>query len=283
MLSGQSVLGRRGKIDAKIDSLSSEAKDDLSPLNSLEIRSGLRPKWNTTVIVGHLLSVATTELTISDGLPVNSINLLTFPASAAIMAFASDDANDTSAGTGLRTILIVYLDANYDEQEETITLNGTTKVVSVASMLRINYMIGQTAGSGGINAGNIYVGLNSDTFTAGAPDTAIFHTLGAGLVLSSCGVFTVPRKRRLYFQAIDYASTASGTKVANFKIYLTNSNISPLRLVYSNDVVSQGSFFLTVDYNAFWEEKTDMEITCITSSGTQEVQAFFGFYIENTE
>jgi len=48
----------------------------------------------------------------------------TFPLSADTLAISSDDENDTSAGTGARTVLVKGLNSSFVEISETITLNG---------------------------------------------------------------------------------------------------------------------------------------------------------------
>lgn len=69
----------------------------------------------------------------------------------------SASANDTAAGTGARTIRVVYYDQTLNgPYTEDITLNGTTKVNTVASNICfIEEVYVLTAGSGGVNAGII--------------------------------------------------------------------------------------------------------------------------------
>jgi hypothetical protein len=71
----------------------------------------------------------------------------------------SSSANDSSAGTGVRTVKITYFTATGTGPfEETITLNGTTAVNTVATNICfIDKMEAVTAGSGGVAAGNITV------------------------------------------------------------------------------------------------------------------------------
>ncbi len=253
----------------------------ISPHTSLEIRSGLRAGWSSLVMGGHIFGLTTTETTISAGLPVNGINILTFPAAAAKLGIASSSASDTSAGTGARTIELVYLDSNHDQKFETITLNGTTPVTTVADMLRVNFSTVLTAGSGGSNVGDIYVGLFSDTFTGGAPDTAIFHSVGAGSNFSSCGLNTVPRGKKYYIANIDESSTATSAKPMAFFVYISNSKFSPLRLLLSRDIVAAGSFFFQTPCVSFFDEMSDLEVTGKTDSGTVDCQIFLNFFIQD--
>ncbi|MGI9451952.1 MAG: hypothetical protein ACR2QH_15120 [Geminicoccaceae bacterium] len=67
----------------------------------------------------------------------------------------SDNAADTSAGTGARTIRLIGLDVDFNEQTEDVTLNGLTAVPTVNTWKRLSRAFILTAGSGGTNAGAI--------------------------------------------------------------------------------------------------------------------------------
>lgn len=68
----------------------------------------------------------------------------------------STSANDTSAGTGARTVKVTYLDTSFVLKTETITLNGTTAVNTAASdMAYIEKMEVASVGNTGGNAGTI--------------------------------------------------------------------------------------------------------------------------------
>lgn len=73
------------------------------------------------------------------------------------MQAVSTSANDSAAGTGMRTILVQGLNSSLAEIQETVTLNGLTPVALVNSYYRINNMIGLTAGSGTVNAGDVTI------------------------------------------------------------------------------------------------------------------------------
>lgn len=79
----------------------------------------------------------------------------------------SSSANDTSAGTGARTISVTGLNTSFARFTETVTLNGTTAVaMTTSNILFIDKITVATAGSGLVNAGIIQCG---DT-DAGAGD-----------------------------------------------------------------------------------------------------------------
>jgi len=252
---------------------------ELLPYNTIEIRSGKKPGWGVNILSAHNDAISTTETTIGGGLPVNGINIITFPASAALMAFASDDANDTSAGTGLRTMLVIYLDSNYNELTEVITLNGTTKVSSVASMLRVNLMLGLTAGSSGFNIGTIFVGLNSDSFSGGAPDTAIFHTLESERNLSAMGIITVPNGKMYYPTSVEFTSDSSANKSITILTKLGDPN--SLTAIVAEDIIAGSGLVIPLEVIGPLSASNDIQITGTASSGTVAISTALSFFVED--
>ncbi len=94
---------------------------------------------------------------------------ITFPSAAAAASVVSDDANDTSAGTGARSIALFGVDANYDYQTEIVDMNGVTPVLSTTQFLFVHLAcaIGvgvNTAGTNGeaTNIGNITVSIGGN-------------------------------------------------------------------------------------------------------------------------
>jgi hypothetical protein len=80
------------------------------------------------------------------------------------MTIVSESANDSSAGTGVRTIEIHYIDATGNAQEETLIMNGLTGVNTVATDIRfINEMHALTIGSGGVADGSIKIAKTGTT------------------------------------------------------------------------------------------------------------------------
>lgn len=114
----------------------------------------------------------------------------------------SDDANDTAAGTGARTVRISGLksDASTSYETEDLTLNGTSAVTSSDTWWRVNRVVILTAGSGGANAGTITV--RSTTTTAN-----VFAGVPAGANQSQIGAFTVPAGQTMILKRIRVALT----------------------------------------------------------------------------
>lgn len=138
-----------------------------------------------------------------------------FPAAAQQMHVVSSAANDAAAGTGVRTVVIDYLDANYNQQQETITLNGVTPVNTVATnILRINGFHATSVGSGGSAAGNISLTNLGGTVTYGYIQT--------GYNSARQAVFTIPAGKNGYLSHWQGSSgTTSGTHFTKISIIAT--------------------------------------------------------------
>lgn len=120
----------------------------------------------------------------------NNGGAYTYLSSADTLEVYSSSANDTSAGTGARTVEIQGLDANYNVQTETITLNGTTAVTTTNSFLRVYRAKVITAGSGEENAGDITI----ETTTGSTVQAEIIATNNQTLM----AIYTVPAGKTAY-------------------------------------------------------------------------------------
>lgn len=111
---------------------------------------------------GYIATNATTTVTIR-------ASTYTPPGNNAQRSIKSSSANDTSAGTGARTVRITYFDASMAGPfTETITMNGVTGVNTVSTTIAfVEKMEVVTVGSGGGNAGT----LTLTTSTGGAGST----------------------------------------------------------------------------------------------------------------
>ena len=114
-----------------------------------------------------------------------------FAGTAAKIDVSSSSTADAAASTGALTVALYGLSASYQPISETITMNGQTAVTSALSYLRLHGAKVLTAGTGRVNAGDIYcIVTASSTWTSGVPDTltsALVKILvGAGCNMSGC-------------------------------------------------------------------------------------------------
>ena len=74
------------------------------------------------------------------------------------LEIVSSSADDSSSGSGARTVSVLYLDDQYNSQNTTLTLNGTTPVeFTPTDSFRFIVAIVVTTGSGKKNAGTITI------------------------------------------------------------------------------------------------------------------------------
>ncbi|MGI9490477.1 MAG: hypothetical protein ACR2RF_32210 [Geminicoccaceae bacterium] len=186
------------------------------------------------------------------------------------LSFSSTSANDAAAGTGAQTILAIGLDENFDDLQETITLNGQTAVSSVAQFSRIFRMIVVTAGSAETAAGTIYAGTG--TVTAGVP--AEVHariTLGENQTLMA--VYTVPRNRIGLLWAASVNTGGSSSNIINARTIIRTSGgvfRTGARLIINNGTGS-GETVYPIPLPAL----TDYEIRAAGSGPNTDVSATF--------
>jgi hypothetical protein len=128
--------------------------------------------------------------------------------SASTLYISSSSTNDTGAGTGARTVTVSGLDNNFDEKIETVTLNGQTGVeLNGSTWFRVNRIVVNTAGSGGGNAGVLYVGTESAP-SSGVP-TNKYATVGIGDNQSLMMTYTIPRGYTAFITQKDVSASSS--------------------------------------------------------------------------
>jgi hypothetical protein len=78
-----------------------------------------------------------------------------FPTAACVVDIQSSSSSDASANEGARTVQIFGLDSNFEEINETISMDGQDQVATNNSYIRLHRMVVRSAGSMGEVAGNI--------------------------------------------------------------------------------------------------------------------------------
>lgn len=129
-----------------------------NPINNsffLEIAKGNVSGHKMFSIPGRKDALSTTVLDDFSQIPATIVIL--DPGGIQLEIVSTDAADDGDpVGTGVQTVMIVYLDINGDEQTETITMNGAGAVTTVATDIdKIQWMHAVTVGSGTVAAGNI--------------------------------------------------------------------------------------------------------------------------------
>jgi len=211
--------------------------------------------------------------------------LYSYLTSASVLKVSSSSTDDTSAGTGARTVQLFGLDGDYNEISEVVTLNGQTAVNTTQSYLRINRMIVRSAGSGGANAGVIYAGTG--TVTTGVPANIYATVNGDGTNQTLMALWTVPAGYTGYLMQYDASNGTTSNTPAVCKLLLV---ARPYGEVFqSKDVKSlttgmhiENSLVVPIPF----AEKTDIEVRAVSSSAsvTFDISAALEIiYIRNGE
>ena len=170
-----------------------------------------------------------------------------FPTTAAQMTLVSTSTSDTAV-----VVLIIGLDANYNEIRETQTLTGTTPITTDNTYFRINDIV-CVAGNA---VGTITLKVGANTYAQISPGTG----------RDQKAVYTVPKGYCFFLQRIDaFCTDANGGKAARFRNYLRSPNGRELR-------VADTTFFENMQIlrqTPFkYDEKTDIEMQLRSLSGS---------------
>lgn len=182
----------------------------------------------------------------------------------------STSINDTSGGTGARTMTICGLKSNTskDYEEETLTLNGTTNVVSISSWYRIIEAEVITAGSTGSNVGTITISHNVTTAN-------IFCTIVPTYNKAAIACFTIPSTRTGYmvkFLAnLVRTSGAAGSGTVSIRVRDTLTANSVFKVIYVFEMTTGSPFSINMENNSLiLKSGSDIKITVesVSDNGT---------------
>lgn len=131
-----------------------------------------------------------------------------------VEVFSSSN-QDTSAGTGARTVRITGLktSTSTDYETEDIIMSGVTGVNSVSTWWRVNRVEVLTAGSGGKNAGIITVRAVTTT-------TNVFCGVPASFNQSQIAAYTVPFGTQMIIKRVRTAITRSNGSAGSATVFL---------------------------------------------------------------
>lgn len=188
-----------------------------------------------------------------------------FPTAEMQMEVVSSSANDTAAGSGARTVYISYLDSNFVEKTETVTLNGLTAVPTTATdIYRVNNFRVATVGATGYNEGNIDV--------RHLTDTPVYSRIATSTNRAINCIYTIPKDKCLYIYNILFSAASN---VANRPVrFITKAkydNISfsavDFFMPYTNVVINDGSVDVPIELPTKFCEGIDIKVNAISPDG----------------
>ena len=209
--------------------------------------------------------------------------LYTYLSSASTLYISSSSTADDAASTGARTATVSGLDANYDEVSVTVDLDGQNGVQlgSANNWIRVNRIAVDTAGSGGQNAGVLYVGTEASP-SVGVP-TNKYATVAIGDNQTLMALWTVPRGYTAYLTQLDVTvATEQNNKFAT--ISTLARPFGGVFNVVDKFVKESSSHHQEYSFPLKFTEKTDIEVRGIASSAAADcaVSAALDFiYIAN--
>jgi hypothetical protein len=182
--------------------------------------------------------LAVSTATNGDDIWSGTATTLPIPASAGVqMTIVSTSANDTAAGTGIRTVEIHYIDASGLPQEEIITMNGLVAVNTVATDIRfVNDLYTLTSGGTGGAAGTITL------YLTGAPAT-VYTQINIGHYKHSNSARMVPAGKVLLIESYSVSGGSSvGGKSAQVNLRSTSHHgillpVSPNAVWHKNSII----------------------------------------------
>ncbi len=199
---------------------------------------------------------------------------------ATTLEVASDDANDTLAGTGAQTVTIEGLDVNYAEITETVNMLGTTPVLTTQLFLFVNNFFVATGGTSFTNAGNIYVADDSTAWSSGTPSTAaaIQDKIADNQGEAQAAIYTVPAGKTAYLANAWILSGAS--KVLDYELHEIDNVNRTNRIIVEGEETNSVFNHIYNPYESVVEKHTLLFRAHITS-GNVEVGAGYDIILVN--
>ncbi len=205
----------------------------------------------------------------------------TFPTAAMGMeVVSSDNTNDKANGNGALTVIIDYLDGNYAPKSETVTLNGTTVVPTVAQdIFRVQSFRVATTGSTGKAAGNISLRHLSDT--------PVYGQISTGYTKDRTAIWTVPAGKMLLVTSVAVAAlNSSADKGCRFTLRATYDMALATRLTagiffmpYFEIALRNGAIQRDFEMPMKFSEKVDIKMSALAeAASTTAIVALRGWY-----
>lgn len=192
--------------------------------------------------------------------------------SAVDFEVVSGSANDTSAGTGARTVEVDLIDGNYAASTVTVTLNGATPVAISGTYLACNAIRIATAGSGLVNAGNIDVRTVAGSTVKRRMSTA----------LAGCDdnfLFTIPANYIGLLSSVSYSVT--GTTDDILVHVRKQDSAGAINVLGQSNLEANGSDVIFFGDGISIAEKTLIEMRAITTAGAGDLMAVAQLHLVN--
>jgi hypothetical protein len=196
-----------------------------------------------------------------------------YPTAAVDVDIVSTSTDDDTGGIGAIQVIVQGLDTNWDEQQETVTLNGTGVVQLSNTYVRLFRAWVHEAGTSNTNIGDITAFARSTGSGVTIGDVGMFIGIGDGQTLQT--IYTVPNNKTAYFLK-GYVGLATDAKTAEngtFRwLMKLNDGVNGAWLVQGEmGLVNLGAGNWQYEYGVPagpLPERTDIRIALTTASST---------------
>jgi len=203
-----------------------------------------------------------------------------YPTAAVDVDIVSTSTDDDAGEIGAIQIIVMGLDSSWEEQSETVTLNGTGVVQLSNTYVRLFRAFVYEAGSSNSNIGDITAYARSTGSGVTAGDVGIF--IGAGGGQTQHAIYTVPSGKTAYFIK-GYVGLATDAKTAEDGIFRwlmkLNDGVNGAWLTQGEvGLVNLGAGYWQYEYGVPAGPipgKTDIRIVLDSASSTFETVAGF--------
>lgn len=236
----------------------------------LQVARGQITMHSSVIIFGYNADVDTAEESVwPDG------GITPHPTEASVLKISSSSADDTSAGTGARTIAIFGIDGNYNEVSESVILDGQTPVNTGHSYLYVNRFYVTSVGAGGANAGNINAGTG--VVTAGVP-AVLYDLIAPGFNNRTTASYCVPAGYTGYMvQGLFSSGQASGAAAVTG--FLKQHGPDGILRVGAVATVNNGAADYVFEIPYVIPEKNCVSATAIGTTVNNAVSAYFNILL----
>lgn len=195
-----------------------------------------------------------------------------------VISTGAGAANDAAAGSGIQQVRLGYLDNNYVEQSEIITMNGVgavgTTAVNIARVQTFRaYRVGGSTGA----AGTILLRL----FGGGATYTQI----SVGLTRARNQCWCVPAGKKLHVTSMVMSTGSNaGGRDALFTTRATYDDSSGALLTpgiffmpYHEIQLEDAAFYRQLEIPTTFPAKVDIKVSCIASADVSATSVLRGY------
>jgi len=193
--------------------------------------------------------------------------------SATVLKISSTDANDTAAGSGMRTVEVTGVNSNWEHATETVSLDGQTVVLTTTEWVDVFRLKQKSVGATGSNEGMIWCG--DGTVTSGVPATK-YANIVIGKNQSQVSFYTVSANH--YALLVKMRLTASKGKNLLFELKASDGDGSAMMLKETYDLYQNIAEFDFIDDPLIFNEKTFIRVDGVSDGAGTDASASFTIF-----